>query len=885
MDNATRKELLYKARAAGYPGSILDVYANYDQGKDLIAEFQDQQRHQQMSGMAAQQSGLQQGGQQPQIDMQPQPVAMPAIPSSPTPSPNFTPPQPPQPIGVQPQDTPVGIVSGQSGPNQGRAIFATGGFKKKDPTEPIYVYSKDDPAYKKYLKQKAYYDKQKAIYQDIGGGRSYYTTYDELVNDAYKNAAAYNTQFDPNVGLTYSNSNGGYAFKRPTPVILEEESNPEAIDIKPLPMQQVDLKPQLKNASIPLPARKHPVIKSTGDAALDRLNQELYGPSGDYFATGGFTGDPPDWRTILNIPGNPFNIPANLQQRALLTPNINFDPKLGVSIPDKYKHTFDLRPRPKAAPAAPADENVFSDFDFKKMNQDLISGSAVAESTNRNVTQVIPENWQELQKQKIAQDAYDALPEAMKRRDTVSANNTSSTQKAVAQAYYALSNPVEAAGHAMKYGYVPQGNVGNYGLRQDGDAFSDTVNSFVNPFAWGNAAYRFSKDVTNKDSYTTGMGALNMGADLAESLPFFGAAAKTIIPAVKSFASHPLVNGLHDVAADSKLYGPVYAQALAFKAANSLTSPFGIPLYKLPGINKVYKDIAYAVGKQGGQQSRSLRQVKQAIFGKGIQGNYSGGGHGQDGQNALRQYIYGDAANFELSNVPQRGLTKYTEKYGPLDNFKLKMSKKDSENMNFFDIAPDRPVDKWAHLNPSLSHLDALPAGSMELKQAFEKIVKEKGTIPISMKNADYTNTDIAGHTMFLTHDPATNTFSSHIQDIWKFTPEEYAKKWTLVGNPEGALAKTQNLNQYKIYQQAKLMEKAGKPFVTHDVRPFEIFPQFKGADMQAPKILQLADDVDPNATGFKTVTNSINLKKPITTSKKLGGPVCYTCVGRKRRV
>ena len=131
MDNATRKELLYRARAAGYPGSILDVYANYDQGKDLIAEFQDQQRQQQMSQMAAQQSGLQQSAQggQPQIEMQPQPVAMPAVPSFPTPSPKFTPPQPPQPIGVQSQETPVGIVSGQTGPNQARPIFKTGGFK------------------------------------------------------------------------------------------------------------------------------------------------------------------------------------------------------------------------------------------------------------------------------------------------------------------------------------------------------------------------------------------------------------------------------------------------------------------------------------------------------------------------------------------------------------------------------------------------------------------------------------------------------------------------------------------------------------------------------------------------------------------------------------
>lgn len=139
MDNATRKELLYKARAVGYPGSILDVFANYDQGRDLIGEFQQQQQMQQaqqMSDMAAQQVGMQQPQQQPQQQMQPQ---MPVVPSSPTPAPKFTPPQPPAPIGVQSQDSPMGIVSGQSGPNQGRAIFATGGFTEGDPIKDAYA--------------------------------------------------------------------------------------------------------------------------------------------------------------------------------------------------------------------------------------------------------------------------------------------------------------------------------------------------------------------------------------------------------------------------------------------------------------------------------------------------------------------------------------------------------------------------------------------------------------------------------------------------------------------------------------------------------------------------------------------------------------------------
>lgn len=121
MDNATRKELLYRARAAGYPGSILDVFANYDQGKDLIGEFEQQQKMQQMQ---QQQMPVQ---QQPVQQMQPQAPQMPVVPSSPTPAPNFTPPQPPAPIGVQSQQTQMGIVSNQSGPNQGRAIFKTGG--------------------------------------------------------------------------------------------------------------------------------------------------------------------------------------------------------------------------------------------------------------------------------------------------------------------------------------------------------------------------------------------------------------------------------------------------------------------------------------------------------------------------------------------------------------------------------------------------------------------------------------------------------------------------------------------------------------------------------------------------------------------------------------
>ncbi len=136
MDNNTRKELLYKARAAGYPGSILDVFAAYSQGKDLIAEYQQEQRMQQaqqMSDFVGAQT-LQQPQAQPQF--QPQ---VPQVPSSP---PSV---QANVPLNVQPANTElvdsskqtnVGIVPNQTGSYKGRAIFAKGGFKTDPPLLP-----------------------------------------------------------------------------------------------------------------------------------------------------------------------------------------------------------------------------------------------------------------------------------------------------------------------------------------------------------------------------------------------------------------------------------------------------------------------------------------------------------------------------------------------------------------------------------------------------------------------------------------------------------------------------------------------------------------------------------------------------------------------------
>jgi hypothetical protein len=91
----------------------------------------------------------------------------------------------------------------------------------------------------------------------------------------------------------------------------------------------------------------------------------------------------------------------------------------------------------------------------------------------------------------------------------------------IAKAYYMVSNPMSALGHYARYGYIPQGNVGNYGLRYDQSPMEMIANS-VNPFVWGNAAYRFTNDLADKNTYTTLGGAGNALFDALEATPMLG---------------------------------------------------------------------------------------------------------------------------------------------------------------------------------------------------------------------------------------------------------------------------------------------------------------------------------------------------------------------------
>ena len=112
--------------------------------------------------------------------------------------------------------------------------------------------------------------------------------------------------------------------------------------------------------------------------------------------------------------------------------------------------------------------------------------------------------------------------------------------------------------------------------------------------------------------------------------------------------------------------------------------------YKLPIVDKLYKDLAYKVGNQSSGWDRSIDDLKD-IFSKNYEGgdNFTGYlGDDKQKRDLLKQYIYGNQPGFEQSSVPIRGLDKYVKKYGEMENFKLSTSKlAPSDVTNLFCIS------------------------------------------------------------------------------------------------------------------------------------------------------------------------------------------------------
>ena len=125
-------------------------------------------------------------------------------------------------------------------------------------------------------------------------------------------------------------------------------------------------------------------------------------------------------------------------------------PKAQYGPPD-WRNILDYK---NAAP--PVKQNLVGDV------RKVARPTAVAESTNRNVTHQIPTNTKELKAEADAQAAYDALPEAMKRRDTLTADTRSDAEKFARQAWTAISYPMATISAVNRGHDIPMGSLGMY---------------------------------------------------------------------------------------------------------------------------------------------------------------------------------------------------------------------------------------------------------------------------------------------------------------------------------------------------------------------------------------------------------------------------------------
>jgi hypothetical protein len=200
--------------------------------------------------------------------------------------------------------------------------------------------------------------------------------------------------------------------------------------------------------------------------------------------------------------------------------------------------------------------------------------------------------------------------------DTLYADTQTDSDKLLHQMYNIASNPLDALGHYNKYGYVQQGNIGNYGLKDQASPMGAVLN-LANPVAWFNAGARLKKDLGKEETYTTKEGALTALADLAEAAPMLkplrvlaGAAGPTVNAAVKPYST-ALINVLNKPLIKSSL---PYGQPALTDALTTANFMKGMSIYDagtryipnaITDINKYnetgdfeyIKDAAYNAGK------------------------------------------------------------------------------------------------------------------------------------------------------------------------------------------------------------------------------------------------------------------------------------------------
>lgn len=268
---------------------------------------------------------------------------------------------------------------------------------------------------------------------------------------------------------------------------------------------------------------------------------------------------------------------------------------------------------------------------------------------------------------------------------------------------------------------------------------------------------------------------------------------------------------------------------IAMATANRIT-PFLSKVEKLPLKVADYK----AAKRTNGNASVSLQDIKT------MPADYTGssilGGGNLEGRNLLAKYIFDENPvvkrmffNKATSNIKpisrneaRRGFShgdRYEQLYPGVHNRRYEMSA----------VVPSGRPLKFQEASEFTEYAGKNPIGKIIGKEA-EPVMRmgDKEFMTFRQPGTDYIGPidDVAGHLVKFQMNKGKLRQTS--QDMWKFNPADYAKRWN--DSPNTA-------NQVRLTKQAALMDKVGRPFILQQSNPIWI----EGKSVRNPELVTMA--------------------------------------------
>lgn len=268
---------------------------------------------------------------------------------------------------------------------------------------------------------------------------------------------------------------------------------------------------------------------------------------------------------------------------------------------------------------------------------------------------------------------------------------------------------------------------------------------------------------------------------------------------------------------------------IAMATANRIT-PFLSKVEKLPLKVAAYK----AAKRTNGNASVSLQDIKT------MPADYTGssilGGGNLEGRNLLAKYIFDENPvvkrmffNKATSNIKpisrneaRRGFShgdRYEQLYPGVHNRRYEMSA----------VVPSGRPLKFENVTKFTDYAGKNPIGKVVSKET-EPVMRmgDKEFMTFRQPGTDYIGPidDVAGHLVKFQMNKGKLRQTS--QDMWKFNPADYAKRWN--DSPNTA-------NQVRLTKQAALMDKVGRPFILQQSNPIWI----EGSSVRNPELVTMA--------------------------------------------